>query len=223
MDSPPQQNRLYDDLAYLWPAISPPEDYAAEAVYWRRALREKLGPGRHHVLELGVGGGHNLSHLTPYFQATAVDLSQRMLALSEKLNPGVEHHLGDMRTVRLGRKFDAVLVHDAISYMLNEDDLRATFATARYHLGPGGVLLAAPDLVKDTFRPGVLQLAFEAPTLPRRPRNQCGGASQRSRPVGHYRRITLCLHHHRERRTKGRAGSPSGRTVPDRNLEETDG
>ena len=24
--------RLYDDLAYLWPLLSPPEDYAAEAV-----------------------------------------------------------------------------------------------------------------------------------------------------------------------------------------------
>ena len=166
MDSPPQQNRLYDDLAYLWPVISPPEDYAAEAVYWRRALREKLGPGRHDVLELGVGGGHNLSHLTPYFEATAVDLSPRMLALSEKLNPGVEHHLGDMRTVRLGRKFDAVLVHDAISYMLNEDDLRATFTTARYHLRRGGVLLAAPDLVKDTFRPGVLHWPSRPPACP---------------------------------------------------------
>ena len=163
-----QNNRLYDDLAYLWPIISPPEDYAAEAEYWRRALRDNLGPGRHHVLELGVGGGHNLSHLTRDFQATAVDLSPRMLALSKRLNPGVEHHLGDMRTVRLGRKFDAVIVHDAISYMLTEDDLRATFATANNHLRPGGVLLAAPDLVKDTFRPGVL-------SWPSRPPPYAGG------------------------------------------------
>ena len=218
MDSPPPQNRLYDDLAYLWPVISPPEDYAAEAVYWRRALREKLGPGRHHVLELGVGGGHNLSHLTPYFQATAVDLSPRMLALSEKLNPGVEHHLGDMRTVRLGRKFDAVLVHDAISYMLNEDDLRATFATARYHLRPGRRTVGGPGFGEGHVPARSPELAIKAPVLSRRPGNQRGGASQRSRPFGHDCRITLYLHHLRERRGKGGAGPPPERAVPDSNL-----
>ena len=157
------QPRLYYELAYLWRSISPPEDYAAEAEHWRRALRDRLGPGRHHILELGVGGGHLLSHLTSDFQAEAVDLSPRMLELSQELNPGVKHHLGDMRTVRLGRKFDAVLAHDAISYMLSEEDLRAAFATAREHLRRGGVMLAAPDLVRDTFRPRVLHWPGQPP------------------------------------------------------------
>ena len=146
------QNRLYHDLAYLWPVISPLEEYAEEAGYWRRALWDRLGPGEHRILELGVGGGHNLSHLTSDFRATAVDISPQMLALSRKLNPGVQHHLGDMRTVRLGRTFDGVLIHDAISYMLTEGDLRATFATARIHLRRGGVLLAAPDWVREVFK-----------------------------------------------------------------------
>ena len=159
--------RLYDELAYLWPIISPPEDYAEEAAHWHRAIREKLGAGRHRILELGVGGGHNLSHLTADFQATAVDISPRMLDHSRRLNPGVEHHLGDMRTVRLGRKFDAVLAHDAISYMLTEEDLRAVFATARAHLRTGGLLLAAPDLVRDTFQPGkVLRWPARPPRRP---------------------------------------------------------
>ena len=147
---------LYNELAYLWPAISPPEDYALEAVHWRQALRERLGPGRHRLLELGVGGGHNLSHLTAEFDASAVDISPKMLELSRRLNPTVEHYLGDMRTFRLpGQEFDAVLIHDAICYMLTEDDLRAAFATARAHLRPSGLILVAPDLVRDTFRPGM--------------------------------------------------------------------
>lgn len=144
--------RLYSDLAYLWPIISPPEEYEEEARYWRQALRDRLGPGEHRILELGAGGGHNLSHLTSDFHATAVDISPQMLALSMKLNPGVQHHLGDMRSVRLGLTFDGVLIHDAISYMLTEDDLRAAFATAKIHLRPGGVLLAAPDLVREVFK-----------------------------------------------------------------------
>ena len=136
--------KLYNELAYLWPVISPPETYAEEAEHWRRAIRNKLGDGRHHLLELGVGGGHNLSHLTGDFEATAVDISPRMLELSRRLNPRVEHYLGDMRTVRLGRKFDAVLIHDAIGYMLTEDDIRAALTTAKKHLRPGGLLLAPP-------------------------------------------------------------------------------
>ncbi len=146
--------RLYNELAYLWPVISPAEDYAVEALYWLRAIVAKLGPGRHNLLELGVGGGHLLSHLTTRHQAAAVDVSPRMLELSRRRNPEVEHHLGDMRTVRLGRLFDAVLIHDAVGYMLTEDDLRAAFETARSHLRPGGLLLVAPDIVTESFREG---------------------------------------------------------------------
>ncbi len=143
--------RMYDEFAHLWTLISAPEDYAEEAGYWRDALRDRLGPGRHEILELGVGGGNNLSHLTDDFQATAVDISEKMLANSRRLNPGVEHIVGDMRTVRLNRTFGAVLIHDAVSYMLTEADLRAAFATARAHLEPGGVFITAPDWFKETF------------------------------------------------------------------------
>jgi hypothetical protein len=129
-------------------------DYAAEAPNWTRILRRKLGPGRHALLELGAGGGHLLSHLTAEFQATAVDLSAGMLEHSARLNPSVDHHLGDMRTVRLGRTFRAVIIHDAVDYMLTEDDLRAAFTTAAAHLEAGGVLIVTPDHFRETFRDG---------------------------------------------------------------------
>jgi len=144
--------RMYTEFAGYWPLISDPADYANEAHHWRDALRSRLGPGRHEILELGVGGGNNLSHLTADFQAMAVDISPPMLKQARKINPGVELHVGDMRTVRLGRTFQAVLIHDAISYMLSEEDLLATFTTAAAHLGPGGVLITTPDWVRETFR-----------------------------------------------------------------------
>ena len=147
-----QQPRLYSDLAHLWPIFSPPEDYADDADHWRQALRQRLGPGRHSLLELGSGGGHTLSHLTAEFDMTAVDLSPEMLALSLRLNPQVPHHAGDMRTVRLGQKFNAVAIHDAVCYLLTETDLKATFATARAHLEPGGILLLSPDYLEDSFQ-----------------------------------------------------------------------
>jgi SAM-dependent methyltransferase len=149
---PPQLNRMYGDLAHLWPLISRPCNYAGEAGVWREALRAKLGPGRHEILELGAGGGHNLSHLTADFQATAVDSSPGMLEHCQKLNPDVPVHVGDMRSLRLGRRFKAVLIHDAISYMLTLDDLRRTFATAAAHLDPGGIFIVCPDYTTETFR-----------------------------------------------------------------------
>jgi len=146
------QNRMYSEFAHLWPLISAPEDYAEEAAHWKKVLRDKLGEGRHQILELGVGGGNNLSHLTDQFSATAVDLSPEMLEVCRRLNPDVELHQGDMRSFRLNRKFKAVLIHDAISYMTSEADLLATFVTAAEHLDPGGVLITSPDYFAENFK-----------------------------------------------------------------------
>lgn len=52
-----------------------------------------------------------------------------------------------MRALRLGRTFDAVLIHDAIMYMTGEEDLRAALVMAHEHCKPGGVVVIAPDWV----------------------------------------------------------------------------
>src|SRR5262252_3523187 len=64
--------RLYQDLAEWWPLISPPEEYAEEAAFAGQVLRRATRPVRE-VLELGSGGGHCASHLTPGFTMTLVD------------------------------------------------------------------------------------------------------------------------------------------------------
>ena len=58
---------------------------------------------------------------------------------------------GDLRTLRLGRTFDAVLVHDAVSYMTTEADLRAAIATAWIHTRPGGAAIVTADVLADSF------------------------------------------------------------------------
>ena len=146
------ENRLYDELAHLYPLISGPSAYEKEAQVWKDVLREKLGPGRHRILEMGVGGGYNLSHFTSEFDAVATDLSEKMCQNSQRLNPTVPHYAGDMRTLRLNEQFDAVMIHDAICYMKSEEDLRGTFETASAHLKRGGIFLTAPDYFKETFK-----------------------------------------------------------------------
>lgn len=115
------------------------------------------------VLELGIGGGHNASHLKAEFAMTLVDLSAEMLDVSRRLNPACEHVEGDMRSVRLGRTFDAVFVHDAVDYMTSEADLRAAVATAYAHCRPGGSALFAPDTTAETFAAGSDHGGSDAP------------------------------------------------------------
>jgi SAM-dependent methyltransferase len=143
--------RLYRDLAEWWPLLSAPEEYAEEAADYARLL-EGAGDVRT-VLELGSGGGNNASHLKARFDLTLVDRSPAMLEVSRRLNPECEHVEGDMRSVRLGREFDAVFVHDAIAYITTEPDLLAVFETAFAHCRAGGVALFVPDFVRETFEP----------------------------------------------------------------------
>ena len=147
---------LYDQLAGWWPLVSAPEDYAEEAAYAIERIVEAMGDetGSLTFLELGSGGGNNASHMKQAFASvTLVDLSPGMLAVSRKLNPDCAHIEGDMRTVRLGRTFDVVFVHDAIDYMTTEDDLRQALVTVAVHCRPGGMALLLPDYVKESFTP----------------------------------------------------------------------
>jgi len=143
---------LYDDLADWWPLCSAPEDYKEEAAIYRRTLLDRSERRPRTVLELGSGGGNNASHLKRHFALTLVDLSPGMLRVSKNLNPECEHVRGDMRTVQLGRQFDAVFIHDAIDYMLTPDDLGQALQTAFEHCRPGGVALFVPDETRDRFR-----------------------------------------------------------------------
>ena len=145
--------RLYGELADWFHLLTAPAEYADEADLYRQVLREACDEPPRTVLELGSGGGNNASHLKKNFELTLVDRSPEMLQLSRSLNPECRHVVGDMRDVRLGEEFDAVFVHDAVSYITTEEDLAATVATAAAHLRPGGAALFVPDFVRERFEP----------------------------------------------------------------------
>jgi SAM-dependent methyltransferase len=137
--------RLYGELADWFRVLSEPEHYAEEAQIFVDAIEKLSRRPVSTVLELGSGGGHNASHMKKLYTLTLTDLSPDMLRVSEQLNPECEHIEGDMRTLRLGRTFDAVFVHDAVAYITTEPDLEAAMHTAFEHVRPGGVALFVPD------------------------------------------------------------------------------
>lgn len=146
-------NRLYTDLAWLWPMWG---DAATEYAHYCRHVTELI---RRHatrpvstLLDIGCGGGKNVLNLKQAFEVTGVDLSPDMLAQARDLNPGCSFLQGDIRSFRLGRTFDAVLMDDAISHMSRREDFEAAFRTAHAHLNPGGVMIVTPDVALETFQ-----------------------------------------------------------------------
>jgi SAM-dependent methyltransferase len=102
-----------------------------------------LRPGAS-VLDLGCGPGRIAAPLAALgHRVTGVDDSAAMIAA---LPAGVEGVVGDARTARLGRRFDAVLL---TSHLVNAPGDGAAFvATAAAHVEPDGVVIA------ETYPPG---------------------------------------------------------------------
>ena len=145
--------RLYSDLAGWFHLLTAPADYAEEADFYLQRFTAAIGAPPATLLELGSGGGNMASHFKDHVTATLSDISPSMLAQSERINPECEHVVGDMRTMRLGRTFDAVLVHDAVVYMCTLDELHKAMETAFIHCKPGGAAIFAPDHIRETFAP----------------------------------------------------------------------
>jgi len=93
----------------------PVDDYIEEAAFYRRLFETHCQRTPRTLLDLGSGGGHNAAHLKLTLACTLVDIAPAMLELSRLINPECEHIEGDMRSVRLDRVFDCILIHDAVS------------------------------------------------------------------------------------------------------------
>ena len=116
--------RLYTDLAWLWPMWgNATNEYAHYCRHVTGLIRRYAKRPATTLLDIGCGGGKNVLNLKREFNVTGVDLSSIMLEQAKDLNPECMFVQGDMRTLRLDRTFDAVLMDDAISHMSSRDRL----------------------------------------------------------------------------------------------------
>lgn len=146
---------LYADWSRNWDLVTWAEEYADEAETAWRLLNDASERPIERLVEFGAGSGCLASHLQDRVSLTLTDASPSMSRLAAASAPNARHAVGDMRAMRLGETFDAVLIHDAVGYMTSIADLRSAIATAAEHLAPGGAALFAPDATMETFRPGV--------------------------------------------------------------------
>lgn len=94
------------------------------------------------VLDLGCGPGGPVAQFMAEnnLKLTGIDGAPRMIELARAHFPKMEWRLDDMRTLRLGRTFDAVIAWHSL-FNLTRDEQRAMFDVFRAHTAPGGVLL----------------------------------------------------------------------------------
>jgi len=144
-------NRLYNDLAWLWPIWEDVEVYRDESELFAELIKKRAKIEVRSLLDVGCGGGKNTFHLKRHFDVTGIDISKPMLASARKLNPECKFRSADMRDFDLKRQFDSVLINDAITYMTTKTDLLRAFKAAHKRLKPGGVMIVHPDECKGRF------------------------------------------------------------------------
>lgn len=141
----------YNDLAWTEDWLADPADYEDEVMVYVDLIQRTAAEPPRTLLHLGSGAGGHDWILKRYFTVTGVDLSRGMLNKARVAHPDIEYLEDDMRTLRLNRQFDAVVIPDSIDYMASQDDLRQAIQTAAVHLKTGGVLLVVAK-TEETFQ-----------------------------------------------------------------------
>jgi SAM-dependent methyltransferase len=128
-------------------ALYEEKDYAGEVDAIDGAIRRDGRPDARTILDLGCGTGrHAILLVQRGYDVVGVDRSPAMLAIARQraatAGREIEFLEGDVRSVDLGRTFDAVLLMFAVlGYQLTDEDVARTIETVARHLRPGGLLL----------------------------------------------------------------------------------
>ena len=141
----------YEKLAWVDTLLCKPEDVAEEASLYCRTIKESSTRLPRTLLHLGCGAGFHDHTFKGHFRVTGVDISRGMLKIARRLNPGIDYRRADMRSVRIGKPYDAVIIPESIGYMTTQNSLRRALHTASLHLNRSGVLLVVAHL-QEEFR-----------------------------------------------------------------------
>ncbi len=140
---------VFADYARYYDLLYKDKDYEGEVNYIN-ALIMRYNPKANSILELGSGTGIHASLLAKKgFMIQGIERSPEMMAIAQELakkgddrSGSLAFFLGDIRDIRLNKKFDAVIaLFHVISYQITNQDILATFKTAIHHLKPGGLFI----------------------------------------------------------------------------------
>jgi len=136
---------VFNEYAGYYDLLYRDKDYSGETEYVH-SLIQSQSPSARTILNLGCGSGRHDRCFEEYgYAVTGVDVSDEMLAAARQAaggNETLEYVHGDARSIRLNKKYDAVIsLFHVMSYQVTNDDLVNAFATAHYHLKKNGVFV----------------------------------------------------------------------------------
>jgi len=135
---------IFGSYSFYYNLLYQDKDYAGEATYIQ-SLIQKYRPETKTILDLGCGTGRHAVLLSQKgFKVHGIDISDEMLSAAMDIADGetLTFSREDIRTVRLGKTFDAVIsLFHVMSYQVNNEDLQSSFRTAYEHLEAGGVFI----------------------------------------------------------------------------------
>jgi SAM-dependent methyltransferase len=125
----------YDSLADLYD-LEYAHDY--DLPFWLALAEREGGP----MVEWGAGTGRIAIPLAEAgYDVTGVEVSEEMVERGQTKSKSVEWVRGDMRGVKLGRRYGlAVCAFNSFLCLLSVDDALDFLRNAREHLEPGGLL-----------------------------------------------------------------------------------
>ena len=132
---------VFNAYGHYYDLLYQDKDYVGEANYIR-ALLVRNGVSEGDLLEFGSGTGKHGRLLAErgYF-VHGIERSADMVAQS-KQNTRFTCQQGDICSVKMGRKYDAVLsLFHVISYQITNESLNSVFARAAEHLNQNGLFV----------------------------------------------------------------------------------
>ena len=132
----------FGDYSRCYNLLYRDKNYASEAEYVHRLI-QTYAPNAKSMLELGCGTGRYSEKFESMgYEVTGVDVSEEMLMEARKTaSPTCKFVLGDIRSIRLDKKFDVVtaLFH-VMSYQVTNQDVADTLSTIKEHLKIRGLV-----------------------------------------------------------------------------------
>ena len=150
-DKNKKTNRLYNDLAWLWPFWGSVEEYRKESELAVDLIKQHAEIEVRSLLDITCGAGKNTFNLKKHLAVYGLDISNAMLDNARKLNPDCTFYQADMRDFDLKRQFDSIYINDGIAYITTTGDLFKTFQCAFKHLCNGGVMICYAEFRKEDF------------------------------------------------------------------------
>jgi SAM-dependent methyltransferase len=134
---------VFKEYSHYYNLLYKDKNYVGEADYIDGLIQKFSITKPYTVLNLGCGTGkHDNLLASKGYKMSGVDFSTDMLDIARENYPDIDFFEGDIRTLKLKKRFDVVLsLFHVISYQTLNKDIYDAFLTAKQHLKTGGIFI----------------------------------------------------------------------------------